>query len=684
MKKKFGAEVGKVLQLMIHSLYANHSIFLRELISNASDALDKVRYCEIEDSKLLGEKLEITVKIDKANQTLIIQDNGVGMDAEDLENNLGTIASSGTQKFLETLKSTQHNAQNTNKNDAGANANANAHDTNQLIGQFGVGFYSAFIVADYVTVHTTKLDINNTGVKTYTWESDGQSDYKISESEEKLERGTIIKLKMKTEDLEYLEKYKLEYIINTYSDHIGFPIKLIDEENKEEQINRGMALWTRQQSEVSNEEYEEFYHDISHSPDKPWMTLHNKVEGNINYTSLLYIPTNKPYDLFHPDRKTRVKLYIKRVFIAEDNIDLIPRYLRFIRGVIDSDDLPLNISRETLQYNNKSIQISRSIVKRVFSSLKKKAQDEPEEYAKFWDIFGEVMKEGLCEPTFDEKEALLEICRFHSTKSPDKLISLDQYIDGMIDEQEQIFYMTGDTIKNMIDNPQLEGFKKRNIEVLLLKDTVDDFWLSVIHQYKNKEIKVITTADINLDKIVQLKNDDNSKESKDNDDTKDKDGNDDKNNKINKDFSSLVSYIKKTLGNRIKDVRISTKLVDSPACLSISEGGMNIKMEKMLIDQKQLMKKAPKILEINPHHSILKTIYEYLLVNDDFDKNKADKADKADKPSKTSVKHISEDYIKDLIEIVLAQAYLTAGETLDDPCIIAGVIDKLVCKGLKN
>lgn len=599
-KKKFAAEVGKVLQLVIHSIYTNKDIFLRELISNASDACDKFKYYALQDGGVDGgEQLKISVRIDKAKNIIIVEDNGIGMDYQDMVDNLGTIASSGTQRFLEQISESK------------------ASDP-KLIGQFGVGFYSAFMVADLVTVYSTKHDQNQTVI----WESDGNGEYSIKEATEAMPRGTRVELHIRSADVEFLEKYKIQHIIKTYSDHISFPIELI-EEDKAEIVNAASALWTINASEITQERYDEFYHHVAHSPDTPWMTLHNKVEGNITYTNLLFIPGSKPFDLFHPQAKSRVKLYIKRVFISEDVTNLIPSYLRFLRGIIDSEDLPLNISRETLQNNALVAKIRKSLVKRVLSALKKKADTAMDDFTKFWSNFGEVMKEGLCEGMLEEKEEVLEVCRFYSTKSGDKLISLSQYLENMKDGQEEIFYITGNNSNILRTSPQLEGFIKRDIEVLLLSDHVDDFWVNVIHQYKNKPLKSAITAGIDLNKVDDISPDVETVENE-------------------KSSTELIKFIKDILGTQVKDVKVSTKLVDSPACIVIPEGAMNIRMEKLLIDQKQLNKRSSKILEINPKHFLIERIAES--INDKKDPK-----------------------IIDLVQVVFAQACLIEGEPIDNP-----------------
>lgn len=609
----FNAAVGRVLQLMIHSIYTNKEIFLRELISNASDACDKLRYLAIEQPKLLGDdELQISVRIDCDNQKIIVKDNGIGMTKQEMIDNLGTIANSGTKKFFEEMEK------------------GKAPDVN-LIGQFGVGFYSGFIVADKIKVISTKAGNS----KTYVWESDGNDGFEVYEHNEEFPRGTTIELHLKPSEVEFLEKYRLQHIIRTYSDHLAFPVDLIDKDGKSEIVNKGTALWLRPKSEISPQEYKEFYKHVSYAPDEPYMVLHNKLEGNIAYTSLLFIPGHKPYDLFHPDRKTRVKLYIKKVFITEDSANLIPSYLRFIRGVVDSEDLPLNISREVLQSNSLVHKIRGSIVKRILQELKKKAESEPEDFMKFWTNFGEVMKEGLCEHGLGEKEELLEVCRFYSTKSGDSMISLDQYIDNMIDGQEEIFFITGDNLENLRKNPQLEGFLERGIEVLLLKDGVDDFWVNVINAYKNKSLKSVNRVDIDLDQIKRM----------------------DETDEI-ADTEAVKNYIKSVLDKRVKDVRISTKLIDSPGCLVLPEGAMNVRMERLLVEQKQLNRRTSKILEINPKHKIIQYISNAVSNNS------------------------TDSHTADLVEIIFYEACLTEGEIIENPCDFVSKVNKILSSKL--
>ncbi len=610
--KKFDAEVGKVLQLMIHSLYTNKDIFLRELISNASDACDKLRYQSIEKSDISTSDLKIEVIIHKDAGTVTVRDNGIGMNKQDLIDNLGTIASSGTQKFI---------------NQISENPKADL----SLIGQFGVGFYSAFMIADKITVITTKAGTD----ETYKWESNGQGEYSITKTEEQHSTGTSIIIKLKDNEVEYMEKYRLRHIISTYSDHISFPIELTDENGKTEKVNTASAIWTRPKSDITEEQYNEFYHHVAHQPDSPWLRIHNKVEGTLEFTNLLYIPSTKPFDLFHPDRKSRVKLYVKRVFITDEGVKLIPTHMRFLRGIVDSEDLPLNVSRETLQQNTTIDKIRKAIVKKVLSELKAKAKEDEKSYNQFWQNYGEVMKEGLCEGAAEDKEQLLDVCRFNSTHSDD-LTSLEDYISRMLDTQEQIYYITGDNLDALKKHPQLEGFAKRGIEVLLLADHVDDFWVHVINQYKNKELVSINSASIDLDAIKKI----------------------DKEEKEVKENKSVTEYIQKVLGEQVKEVRVSTKLVDSPSCIAVPQGAMSIRMEKYLIDQKQLKVASAKILEINTSHPIVKRI--------------TSDVESSNTSSNT----------EDLVYIIFDQACVLEGENLKDPQNFMKRLNKIISQSI--
>jgi molecular chaperone HtpG len=566
--KQFGAEVGKVLQLMIHSLYSNKDIFLRELISNASDACDKLRYLATTDNSLIddGAEFRIQIILNEANRTVSVIDNGIGMSRDDLINNIGTIASSGTQKFLELLDGS-------NKQDV------------QLIGQFGVGFYSTFMVADTVTVVSKKAGQK----EVWEWQSNGDGEYSIEKLKKSdLTRGTKITFKIRDGLDEYLDKFRIKHIIKTYSDHVSFPIELVDSEGVAEIVNTASALWMRNKSDITEEQYKDFYKQVAHLPDTPWMVIHNKNEGAVEFTNLLYIPTIKPFDLFNPDRKSRIKLYIKRVFIAEEGMEIVPSFLRFLRGVVDSEDLPLNISRESLQHNHILAKITRAITLKVISELKKKLENDREAYEEFWKDFGQVFKEGLCEAN-DYKEKMLEITLFKSALT-NKYITLDEYKKNAA-SQECIYYLCGEESERLKDSPQLEGFLKNNIDVLLFEDTVDDFWVNVVSTYKESELKSVTRSDISLDNITG-KSEESSSQTCEN----------------KQEVDHLLTYFKGILGKLVKDVKISGKLVDSPVCLSVAEGAMDIRMEKYLLDQKQIKGLTSKILEINPAHSVIKKV----------------------------------------------------------------------------
>jgi len=574
---QFAAEISKVLKLMIHSLYTNKDIFLRELISNASDACDKLRYHALSDQSLLegqGE-LAITVAVDATEKTVTVRDNGIGMNREELIANLGTIAKSGTLEFVTGLSG-----------DTKKDAN--------LIGQFGVGFYSAFMVADKVSVISRKAG----EAQGWVWESAGEGEFTVLQAEGEVPHGTAVKLHLREDAAEYLDKFRLMHIIDTYSDHIGFPIwmEIPDGEGggDRERVGEGAALWTLPKSDITDEQYAEFYHHVAHSPDEPWLTLHNKAEGVIEYTSLLYVPSIKPFDLFHPERRRRVKLYVKRVFITEENVELVPHYLRFLRGVIDSADLPLNISRETLQDNPVLRKISESITGKLLGELKKKAEKEPESYTKFWENFGAVLKEGLCE-SIAPKEKILEVCRFHSTHG-EGYASLDEYIARMKDGQSEIYYLTGDNLGSLRASPQLEGFTSRGIEVLLLDDHVDDFWVNVVPEFKGKQFKSVTRATADLDAIATPEG---KKADKPEEDTVAKDK-----------IENLTRWLKSLYGEEIKEVRTTTKLTDSPACLAVGEGDMDMRMERFLLEHRQLPRRAAKILEINPKHTLVHRLAE--------------------------------------------------------------------------
>ena len=574
----FDTNVCKILQLMAKSVYTNKEVFLRELISNASDACDKLRYNALKDPALLSEDhdLKIIVKVDKDKNTITVSDNGIGMNEKDLINNIGTIANSGTEKFIENLKD--------NKKDVGA-----------LIGQFGIGFYSTFMVADKVTIYSSKAGTK----KTYVWESDGSGKYSLSQHIEKLPRGTTIELKVKKDETDLLEDYKIREIIKKYSDHISFPINFINNEKKESLVNERSAIWTRSKSEVTEEQETEFYRSVSQQYGKPWLTIRNKVEGNVGYTSLLFIPDSSIHNILYQDYKPHLKLYIKRVFISDEVRDIVPNYLRFLSGVIDSEDIPLNISRETLQNNQNILIIRKSITKKVLSAFDK-AQSK-DDYNKFWQNFGSVLKEGLYfDQEVDSKDQILKLCRFYSTRSEDNLISLNQYIENIKDGQDKIYYYIGDNLESLKNNPQLEGFKKNDIEVLLLTDRIDNLWISSVREYKDKQFKSITSSDIDLNKIKRDGKKDDVIEEEIEDESEDK----------------LIDKFKEILGNKVKDIKISKKLIDVPVCLSDSDDGMRFNIQSMLRD-KLVNSNSMKTLEINTIHPVIDKIKKIIMSSSD-------------------------------------------------------------------
>jgi len=577
----FDVEVGKVLNLMINSLYANKDVALRELISNAADACDKLRYLAAQNSEIIknDDELKVTITTDKAKKLLILSDNGIGMNREELIQNLGTIARSGTENFIKSLT-------------------GDKQKDVQLIGQFGVGFYSSFMIANKVEVISRKFDEE----KAHVWESDGSSNFKVAEFLENTPRGTKIILHLKDDASDFLDRFHIKHVVQTYSDHINFKIEFIPENleagAKVELLNSAAALWTKSKEEITSEQYQAFFKHISHLPGDPFMTIHSKIEGIITYTNLLFIPSTKPFDLFHPDRKSSVKLYVKKVFISEE-LELVPACMRFLRGLIDSDDLPLNISRETLQHSLVLDKIRKSIVNKVLSELKKKANENEEEYLKFWNNFGAVLKEGLCESS-EFREKILEICRFNSSKSPDKLISMSEYLDRAKAGQDKIFFLTGESVEKIQSSPQLEIFLKKDIEVLFLTDAVDEFWVTVALPYKEKEFCSINRHDVdveNIDKVPQKNEEEKEPESEIKDVTTSQ-------------FEGLLNFIREVLGNKIKDVRISKKLTNSPVCLAVDAGSMDIRLERFLLEQKQIQAGTAKIFEINPLNLIVKSMNE--------------------------------------------------------------------------
>ena len=630
----FKSEAKQLLNLMIHSLYSTKDIFLRELISNASDALDKLRFESLTDKTILPEgDLKVQVytlggdgsKDSEGPRRLVITDNGIGMSREEMINNLGTIAQSGTREFISKLSESKE-AQS-------------GEAVESLIGQFGVGFYSAFMVAERISVVTRKA-----GEKTSsTWQSSGDGKFTIDVGD-KDDRGTDVTLYLKKDENEYLEPLRIENIIKMYSDHIGIPIVLLSAEKDAEEkiLNTASALWTREKSSITKDQYKEFYHHAAHAYDDPWLTLHNKVEGVLSYSSLLFIPSQAPMDLFNPERKTNVKLYVKRVFITDDCDGLIPPYLRFVKGIVDSEDLPLNISREMFQHNPALEKIKKALTRKILSELKKRSEKEPDNYSEFWSTFGSVLKEGLYED-FENREKLLEIVKFNTTNS-DNLVSLDEYVTRMKPGQEAIYYITGEDAAQTSLSPQLEGFKAKKVEVLLLTDPVDEFWLPMVGTYEEKSFSSVTSSSIDLSKIKDAKKDK-------------KDSNEDKEKANDSSIAKLIIDFKETLGESVKDVKSSDRLVESAVCLVAGEGDMDLHLERMLKSQGHVdTPSAARILEINPSHPLIIKL------------------------SKMAGKPAQKDTVKSMALILLDEACIIEGQTVSDPSSFSERLNMLLEK----
>ena len=617
--RPFEAEVAQVLHLVTHSLYSHKEIFLRELISNASDACDKLRFEAIGKPELLAgdTDLHIDVSVDKDTRTITIRDNGIGMTRDEVVANIGTIASSGTRKFLEALSA-----------DKKADAN--------LIGQFGVGFYSAFVVADKVTLVTRKAGAESAdGVR---WESTGTGEYTL-ENVGAHERGTTVTLHLKADEDEFLQDWQLRSLIARYSDHIGFPIRMpVEKDGKATQeweaVNQASALWTRPKSEIKDAEYHAFYKHISHDFNDPLAWTHNRVEGNQNFTSLLYLPEQAPFDLMMGGRDERkgLKLYVKRVFIMDAAEQLLPAYLRFVRGVVDSDDLPLNVSREILQQNRNLEKLKSACTRRVLDLLDKLAKDEPEKFATFWKTFGNVFKEGLAED-FANKERIAKLLRFASTRSDGaaQIVSFDDYIGRMKAGQEAIYFITADGYAAAKGSPQLEALKANDVEVLLMVDRIDDWMMGYLNEYAGKKLRNVAKGDLDLDKLGGA-----SAESR---------------KETEKAAEGVVKKLKELLGDRVSDVRVSTRLTDSPACIVLDEHDMGLVMQRLLKQAGQDVPPSKPVLEINPAHALVKRI-------------ESDTARAAD-----------------LALLLLDQAQLLEGVALEDPAAYVRRVNALLAAG---
>ena len=609
--RKFEAEVAQVLHLVTHSLYSHKEIFLRELISNASDACDKLRFQSIAHPELLaGEgELHIDVSWDEQARTVTVRDNGIGMSRDEAVANIGTIASSGTRRFLEAMSGEQ-------KADA------------RLIGQFGVGFYSAFVVADKVTVLTRRAGAPvGEGVK---WESDGKGEYSLDQLELG-ERGTTVILHLKADEDEFLKRWQLSSLIRKYSDHVAFPIRMPKEENGKptaewETVNDAGALWTKPRSEISDEDYQSFYKSLGHDFNDALAWTHNRVEGSQSFTTLLYLPAQPPFDLMMGGRDERkgLKLYIKRVFIMDAAEELLPNYLRFVRGVVDADDLPLNVSREILQHNRQLERIKAACVKRVLDLIEKLARDEPEKFATFYKAFGNTLKEGVSEDA-NNRERIAKLLRYASTKGEgaSQATSFDDYVGRMKVGQDAIWYITADSYKAAAGSPQLEAFKARDIEVLLMSDRIDEWMLGSLSEYGGKPLKNVAKGEVPLDEADKQKQEETVKAAE-----------------------PLLKRLKDLLGERVGEVKVSARLTDSPSCLALSDYEMAPHLARLLREAGHDMPESKPTLEINPAHALVKR------VEAEADEAKA----------------------RDLATLLLEQAEIAAGAPLPDP---AGFVQRM-------
>lgn len=617
----FQAEVKQLLHLMIHSLYSNKEIFLRELVSNASDACDKLRFEAIDNPALLegDPELRIRVDFDKEARTITISDNGIGMSRDEAIANLGTIARSGTKEFFSQLTGDKQK------------------DT-QLIGQFGVGFYSSFIVADKVSVLTRRAGEDQEAV---LWESTGEGEFTIA-SAEKAERGTSITLHLREDEDEFLDGWRLRNVLRRYSDHISLPVQMRKEdwdEDKQQQVkqdewesvNQASALWTRSKSEISDEQYQEFYKHIAHDYENPLAWTHNRVEGRSEYTQLLYVPKQAPFDLWDRDARRGVKLYVKRVFIMDDAEQLLPAYLRFVRGVIDSADLPLNVSREILQESRDVRAIREGSAKRILSLLEDLAENQPEQYAEFWNQFGQVLKEGTGEDMGNQARiaALLRFASTHQEGSA-QTVSLNDYIGRMKEGQDKIYYVTADTFAAASNSPHLEVFRKKGIEVLLMSDRVDEWMLSYLREFEGKQLVSVAKGGLDLDSLADEEEKKHQAE-------------------VAETFKPLVERLKTTLGDKVKEVRITARLVDSPACVVVDANELSPHLLRMLQAAGQEAPEVKPILEINPEHALI-----------------------------AKVQAADDEAFGEWAQLLLEQAMLAEGAALQDPASFVKRVNRLL------
>lgn len=620
---EFQAEVNRILDIVVNSLYSRREVFLRELISNASDACDRLRYeAQLDDSLMRDDPdLSITVSLDEKNSRITVTDNGIGMSRGELVANLGTIAGSGTAKFAQQLAEAEKEKAKKERSDI------------SMIGQFGVGFYAVFMVAGSVTVTSRKAGSE----EAWTWTSDGRSGFDVAEASADTPRGTAITLELKKDSKEFADRHRLETIIKTYSGHIGLPV-WVAAGGESRQVNEAAALWTRPRSAIAEDEYTEFYRHVSHGFDEPWLTLHNRAEGVIAYTNLLFIPSSAPYDLFDPRRQHGVKLYVRKVFITDECEGLIPPWLRFLRGIVDSEDLPLNVSREVLQNNPVVDRISRAVVKRVLSELGKKAKKDAESYHAFWETFGAVLKEGVYED-HQRRDTLLPLLRFRST-TRDGWVSLDDYIAAMKEGQDSIYLLIGDRLETIRSNPMLEAFRAKGVEVLLLDHPVDEFWTMSVDGYEGKTLVNVARGDIDLAAIA---GDDAGTAGKEEE---------------TGDITPLIAMLKLALENKVTDVRESKRLTDSACCLVVDEGEMSMRLQKILQSSGQDALSGKRILEINPAHALIRSLVE------------------------RTRSEGSSHQIEDMAHLLLDQALIQEGELPPDPARFAQRMSDTMAKAV--
>ncbi len=615
----FQTEISQLLDLMINSLYSQKEIFIRELVSNSSDAIDKRRFEALTDASLLtdDEELAVIITTDTDANTLTINDNGIGMTEAEVIENIGTIARSGTKKFMEAMKS-----------------NNEKSDDVSLIGQFGVGFYSSFMVAEKVTLVTRKAGTE----QAVQWESDGKGEFTIAEATRD-SAGTTITLHLREGETEYTDDFRVKHIINKYSEHISLPIKMLgsvplNEEGKPQEgveaeletVNTGTALWARSKSDISDEEYNNFYQSLSYAMEPPLSTLHHKVEGNLEYTSLLFIPKKAPFDLWNREKRKGIKLYVRRIFIMDEAEHLMPNYLRFVNGVIDSADLPLNVSREILQSDRDIQKIKARAVKRVLDELKRIAKDEPETYQEFWNEFGQVIKEGIIEDAAN-KDNITALLRFASTndESESQTTSLDQYVERMSENQDAIYFITGENYKAVKGSPHLEVFNKKGIEVLLLTDPVDEWLVDGLTEHNEKPLKSVTKGDLELSEDEKKEQEEQKEE-----------------------LSSVTEKLQEALAESVKEVRLTNRLTESPACLVADETDPGANLERIMKSMGQEAPISKPILEINPDHALIKQL------------------------------NADSDQFSDWAQVLFDQAALSEGAQIKDPANYVKLVNKLL------